>query len=163
MTNITYCHTMQRVMNERFLYIFSHTFFVLKLFFCVYGTIIVPLIKKKKDFAFTAINKKKLITDSPLSTIFPNKFLPNKKFLVEQFHRRFRNWCWHSDIAKFAPLTSADKTPGFSRTRRRCFRRNVLCIAGSIYIIPDVSGEILLGSPTFAIPLKIENRQKNRS
>lgn len=92
----------------------------------------------------------------PRSTILPKRFFPRKKFLVEQFHRRFRNWCWHSEIAKLAPLTRAAKTPGFSRTNRRCFLRNVECMAGSIYIMPDVNGDILFGSPTLAIPLQTE-------
>lgn len=91
---------------------------------------------------------------SPRSTIFPNRFLPRRKFRVEQFHRRLRNWCWHSEMAILAPLTNAAKTPGFSRTKRRCFRRSVVCTAGSMYMMPDVSGDILFGSPTFAIPLK---------
>lgn len=89
----------------------------------------------------------------PRSTILPNRFLPRKKFFVEQFHLRFRNWCWHSEMASFAPLTSAWRTPGFSRTNRRCLRRNVVCMAGSMYTTLDVNGEILFGSPTFAMPL----------
>lgn len=97
----------------------------------------------------------------PLSTIFPNKFLPRRKFRVEQFHRRFRNWCWHSLMAMFALLTSAANTPGFSRTSRLCFRRSVVCTAGSMYMMPDVSGEMLFGSPTFAMPL--ETREMKES
>ncbi|KAI9586114.1 hypothetical protein GQX74_001961 [Glossina fuscipes] len=56
---------------------------------------------------------------------------------------------------KFAPLTNAPSTPGLSRTKRLCLRRKVLCIAGSIYIILELMGDILFGSPTFAMPLKI--------
>lgn len=89
----------------------------------------------------------------PRSTILPNRFLPRKKFFVEQFHLRFRNWCWHSEIARFAPLTNAANTPGFSRTKRRCLRRSVVCMAGSMYTMLDVNGDILFGSPTFAMPL----------
>lgn len=58
-------------------------------------------------------------------------------------------------MAKFAPLTSAAKTPGFSRTRRRCLRLSVVCTAGSMYTMLDVNGDILFGSPTFAMPLSI--------
>lgn len=104
-----------------------------------------------------------LLTCLPRSTIFPNKFLPRKKFRVEQFHRRFRNWCWHSLMAIFALLTSAANTPGFSRTSRRCFRRSVVCTAGSMYMMPDVSGEMLFGSPTFAMPLETREREKGIS
>lgn len=92
----------------------------------------------------------------PLSTIFPNRFLPLRKLRVEQFHRRFRNWCWHSLIAKLAPLTRAPKTPGLSRTKRRCFLLKVVCMAGSTYIMPELMGEILFGSPTLAMPLEIK-------
>lgn len=94
--------------------------------------------------------------NSPLSTIFPKRFFPRRKFLVEQFHRRFRNWCWHSEMARLAPLTRADRTPGFSRTNLRCFRRSVVWMAGSMYMMPDVSGEMLFGSPTLAMPLKVK-------
>lgn len=97
----------------------------------------------------------------PRSTILPNRFFPRKKFFVEQFHRRLRNWCWHSEMARFAPLTSAANTPGFSRTSRRCLRRSVVCIAGSMYTMFDVSGDILFGSPTFAMPLFWDKIKKN--
>lgn len=90
---------------------------------------------------------------SPRSTIFPNRFLPRRKLRVEQFHRRLRNWCWHSAIAILAPLAIAASRPGFSRASLRCLRRSVAWIAGSIYIIPGVSGDMLFGSPAFAIPL----------
>lgn len=89
----------------------------------------------------------------PRSTILPNRFLPRKKFFVEQFHLRFRNWCWHSEMARLAPLTSAARTPGFSRTSRRCFRRSVEWMAGSKNATLAVNGDILFGSPTFAMPL----------
>ena len=91
---------------------------------------------------------------SPRSTILPKRFLPHRKFLVEQFHRRFRNWCWHSMMAIFAPFAIAARTPGFSRASRRCFLRSVAWMAGSIYTWTGVTGEILLGSPAFAIPLE---------
>lgn len=116
-------------------------------------------------FSFWKNNKSKKISHKkclPRSTIFPNKFFPRKKFRVEQFHRRFRNWCWHSLIAILALLTSAANTPGFSLTKRRCFRRNVVWTAGSIYMIPDVNGDILFGSPTFAMPLVIRKKQKRK-
>jgi hypothetical protein len=90
----------------------------------------------------------------PLSTIFPKRFLPRRKFFVEQFHRLFRNWNWHSWMAWLAPLATATKTPGFSRTRRRCFRRRMRWTAGSMYRAPGVWGSKLLGSPALAIPLK---------
>ena len=89
----------------------------------------------------------------PRSTIFPNRFLPRRKLRVEQFQRRFLNWCWHSLMAKLAPLTRAPNTPGLSRTKRRCFLLSVVCMAGSTYIIPELMGEILFGSPTLAMPL----------
>lgn len=57
-------------------------------------------------------------------------------------------------MAKLAPLTSAAKTPGFSRTSRRCLRRSVVWMAGSMYIMPVVNGDMLFGSPTFAMPLE---------
>lgn len=98
----------------------------------------------------------------PRSTILPNKFFPRKKFFVEQFHRRLRNWCWHSEMARFAPLTSAANTPGFSRTSRRCLRRSVVCMAGSMYTMFDVNGDILFGSPTFAMPLFRNEKKRER-
>lgn len=69
---------------------------------------------------------------SPRSTILPKRFLPRRKLRVEQFHRRLRNWCWHSVMAIFAPFAIAASTPGFSRASRRCFRLSVAWIAGSI-------------------------------
>lgn len=67
-------------------------------------------------------------------------------------------------MARFAPLTNAANTPGFSRTSRRCLRRNVVCIAGSMYTMLDVNGDILFGSPTFAMPLlnKETEEQNNK-
>lgn len=91
---------------------------------------------------------------SPRSTILPKRFLPRRKLRVEQFHRRFLNWCWHSAIAIFAPFAIAARTPGFSRASRRCFRRRVAWIAGSMYTWTGVTGEMLFGSPAFAMPLK---------
>lgn len=89
----------------------------------------------------------------PLSTILPNRFFPLKKFLVEQFHLLYLNWCWHSATAILAPLATAASTPGFSLASRRCFLLNVACTAGSIYSTPGDSGDKLFGSPAFAIPL----------
>lgn len=91
---------------------------------------------------------------SPLSTIFPNKFFPLRIFLVEQFHRWFLNWYWHSYMAWFAPLAIADKSPGFSRTKRLCFLLRVLWTEESIRATPGDIGDRLLGSPALAIPLK---------
>lgn len=93
------------------------------------------------------------LVDLPLSTIFPNKFFPLKKFLVEQFHLLYLNWCWHSATAMLAPLATAASTPGFSRANLRCLRLRVACTAGSIYSTPGDSGDKLFGSPAFAIPL----------
>lgn len=92
--------------------------------------------------------------DSPRSTILPKRFLPRRKLRVEQFHRRFLNWCWHSEMAMLAPFAIAASTPGFSRASRRCFRRSVAWIAGSIYTCTGVTGEMLFGSPAFAMPLQ---------
>lgn len=89
----------------------------------------------------------------PLSTILPNRFFPLKKFLVEQFHLLYLNWCWHSATAMLAPFATAASTPGFSLASRRCFLLNVACTAGSIYSTPGDNGDRLFGSPAFAIPL----------
>ena len=75
-----------------------------------------------------------------------------------QFQRRFLNWCLHSVIACLAPLATATTTPGWSRTRRRCLRRNVACTSGSKYELVIEFSLIefetrLLGSPALAIPL----------
>lgn len=91
---------------------------------------------------------------SPRSTILPKRFLPRRKLRVEQFHRRFRNWCWHSVMAMLAPFAIAASTPGFSRASRRCFRLSVAWMAGSMYTWTGVTGEMLFGSPAFAIPLQ---------
>lgn len=64
-------------------------------------------------------------------------------------------------MARLAPLTRAANTPGFSRTNRRCLRRSVVCMAGSMYTMLDVNGDILLGSPTFAMPL-FDSKKKKR-
>lgn len=90
----------------------------------------------------------------PLSTIFPNKFFPLKKFLVEQFHLWFLNWYWHSWIAWLAPLAIADSNPGFSRTKRLCFLLKVLWTDESINATPGDIGDRLFGSPALAIPLE---------
>lgn len=103
-------------------------------------------------FVFTKITNR--LRYLPLSTILPNKFLPRIKFLVEQFHLWFRNWYWHSYIAKFAPLAIADSNPTFSRTKRLCFLLSVLCTEESIKATPGDIGDKLLGSPAFAMPLK---------
>lgn len=101
----------------------------------------------------------KSVTSLPLSTIFPNKFFPLKKFLVEQFHLLNLNWCWHSATAMLAPFATAANTPGFSLASLLCFRLNVACTAGSIYKTPGDIGERLFGSPALAMPLqkKIKN------
>lgn len=91
--------------------------------------------------------------NSPLSTILPKRFLPRRKFLVEQFHLLCLNWCWHSVTAILAPFATALRTPGFSLARRLCFRRNDSCIVGSMYKTPGDTGDKLFGSPAFAIPL----------
>lgn len=90
----------------------------------------------------------------PRSTIFPNRFLLVKKFLVEQFQRRLRNWCWHSCNAIFTPRLIACNTPGFSRIKRLCLLRNNINDDESINIRPGVVGAKLLGSPALAIPLR---------
>lgn len=96
---------------------------------------------------------------SPRSTILPKRFFPRRKLRVEQFHRRFLNWCWHSAIAMFAPFAIAARTPGFSRASLLCFRLRVAWIAGSIYTWTGVTGEILFGSPAFAMPLQIKRNE----
>lgn len=90
----------------------------------------------------------------PLSTIFPKRFFPLKKFFVEQFHQRLRNWYWHSCIAKFAPFLMASSTPVFSLANLLCFRLRVPCTEGSMKRTPGDTGDRLLGSPAFAMPLK---------
>lgn len=97
--------------------------------------------------------KRKEIRCSPLSTILPNRFFPRRKFLVEQFHRRLRNWCWHSAIAWFAPLATAINTPGFSLANLRCFLLKVAYTVGSMWREAGDIGKKLFGSPAFAIPL----------
>lgn len=60
-----------------------------------------------------------------------------------------------------APRTNADSTPGCSRTNRRCFRRSVEWIAGSMYMTAfEFKGAMLLGSPTFAMPLWVKEENK---
>lgn len=57
-------------------------------------------------------------------------------------------------MAIFAPFEIAAKTPGFSRANRRCFRLKVDWNAGSMYkCVGVIIGEILFGSPAFAMPL----------
>lgn len=93
----------------------------------------------------------------PLSTILPNRFFPLRKFLVEQFHRRLRNWNWHSRMAWLAPLLTATSTPGFSRASRRCLRRRLAYTVGSMVdSMPGLIGSRLFGSPAFAIFLWTE-------
>lgn len=93
----------------------------------------------------------------PLSTILPNRFFPLRKFFVEQFHRRLRNWNWHSKMAWLAPLLTATSTPGFSLASRRCLRRRLAYTVGSMVdSMPGLIGRRLLGSPAFAIFLWIE-------
>lgn len=95
----------------------------------------------------------------PLSTILPNRFFPLKKFLVEQFHLLYLNWCWHSATAMLAPFATAASTPGFSLASRRCFLLSVACTAGSMYRTPGDNGDKLFGSPALAIPLSNKKSQ----
>lgn len=81
-------------------------------------------------------------------------FFPLRKFLVEQFHLLYLNWCWHSATAMLAPLATADKTPGFSLASLLCFRLRVEWIAGSMIRTPGDIGDRLFGSPALAIPLQ---------
>lgn len=116
--------------------------------------------KKLSHFlTFSRYYKKKRYL--PLSTIFPNKFFPLRKFLVEQFHRRSLNWYWHSEMAWLAPFATAANTPRFSRANRLCFLRRVWWTDGSMDSIPGDIGNRLFGSPAFAIPLEAKKKKKN--
>jgi hypothetical protein len=62
-----------------------------------------------------------------------------------------------------APFEIAARIPGFSLANLRCFRLKVVCMAGSTNKCEGVTGDILFGSPAFAIPLNHPEMRKNEN